>query len=83
MIFAKNEKERETLIQTIGIYSQDLGMEFRIEKYAMFNNGKKWRKENYKYLGKLQADIIKQTGEEKINKKGIFCSRNLIKGINN
>ena len=29
-IFAKNEKEVETLIQTIKIYSQDMGMEFRI-----------------------------------------------------
>ena len=31
-IFAKNEKE---LIQTIRMYSQDVGMEFGIEKYAV------------------------------------------------
>ena len=31
-IFAKNEKELETLVQTIRIYSQDIGMEFGIEK---------------------------------------------------
>ena len=33
--FGKNDKELNTLIQTIRIYSQDIGMEFGIEKYAM------------------------------------------------
>ena len=33
-LFAKNEKELETLIQTVEIYSQDIGMEFGIEKCA-------------------------------------------------
>ena len=33
--FAKNEKEQETLIHTVRIYSQDIGMEFGIEKCAM------------------------------------------------
>ena len=33
--FSKNEKELETLIQTVRIYSQDKGMEFGIEKCAM------------------------------------------------
>ena len=31
----KNEKERETLIHTVRIYSQDIGMEFGIDKYVM------------------------------------------------
>ena len=35
-LFSKNEKELETLIQTIRIYSQDIGMEFRMEKCALF-----------------------------------------------
>ena len=41
--FAKNEKELETLIQAIRIYSQDLGMEFGIENCAMpiIRNGKR------------------------------------------
>ena len=30
-LFAKNEKELEILIQTMKIYSQDIGMEFVIE----------------------------------------------------
>ena len=34
-LFAKNEKELETLIHTIRIYSQDIGMEFGIEKCTL------------------------------------------------
>ena len=34
-LFAKNEKELETLIHTVRIYSRDRGMEFGIEKCAM------------------------------------------------
>ena len=34
-LFAKNEKVLESLIQTIRIYSQDVGMEFGKEKCAM------------------------------------------------
>ena len=33
--FAKNERELETIIQTVRIYIQDIGMEFGIEKYTM------------------------------------------------
>ena len=36
ILFAKNEKELETLIHAVRIYSQDIGMEFGIEKCAMF-----------------------------------------------
>ena len=35
-LFAKNKKDLETLIQVIKIYSQDIGMEFGIDKCAMF-----------------------------------------------
>ena len=34
-LFAKNEKELENLIHVVRIYSQDIGMEFGIEKWAM------------------------------------------------
>ena len=34
-LFAKSEKELKTLIQRIRIYSQNIGMEFSIEKCAM------------------------------------------------
>ena len=35
-LFAKNGKELETLIHAVRIYSQDIGMEFGIEKFVMF-----------------------------------------------
>ena len=57
--FAKNEKELETLIQTVRIYSQDIGMEFGKEKSATLAM-KSGEKETYKYLGILEAEIIKQ-----------------------
>ena len=34
-LFSKNEKEQETLIHAVRIYSQDIGMEFGMEKCAM------------------------------------------------
>ena len=34
-VFAKNEGELETLIQAVRIYSQNIGMEFSIEKCVM------------------------------------------------
>ena len=34
-LFAKNEKELETLIHAVRIYSQDIGMEYGIEKCSM------------------------------------------------
>ena len=34
-LIAKNEKELETLIHAVRIYSQDIGMEFGIEKCSM------------------------------------------------
>ena len=34
-LFAKNEKELETLKHAVRIYPQDIGMEFGIEKCAM------------------------------------------------
>ena len=34
-LFEKNEKELETLIHRVRIYSQDIGMEFGIEKCSM------------------------------------------------
>ena len=42
-LFVKNEKEFGTLIQTVRVYSQDIGIEFGIEKWAMLKmkNGKR------------------------------------------
>ena len=41
-LFSKNEKELETLIQAVRIYSQDIGMEFGIEKMCHSCN-EKWQ----------------------------------------
>ena len=44
-LFAKNKKELETLIHTVRIYSEDVGMEFGIEKFALLvmKSGKRHR----------------------------------------
>ena len=87
-LFAKHEKELETLIHAVRIYSQDIGMEFGIEKCAMLvmKSGKRYmtdgmelqnqdkirtlgENETHKYLGILEADIIKQV--EMKDKKNI------------
>ena len=44
-VFVKNEKELETLIKTIRIYNQDIGMKLDIEKCAIFTTKEKQRKE--------------------------------------
>ena len=43
-LFAKNEKELETLIHAVRIYSLNIGMEFSIEKCAMIvmKSGKRY-----------------------------------------
>ena len=46
-VFAKNEKELETLIHTVRIYSRDIGIEFGIEKCAMLvMKSRKWQLTN-------------------------------------
>ena len=43
-LFVKNEKELETLIHTVRIYSQDIGTEFGIEKCVLLvMKSEKWR----------------------------------------
>ena len=56
-LFDKNEKGLETLIQAVRIYSDDIGMEFVIEKYAMLimNSRKRQMAE-----GKEQLNDIKE-----------------------
>ena len=34
-LYSRNEKELDSLVQTICIFSKDIGMDFSIEKYAM------------------------------------------------
>ena len=66
-LFAKNEKEWETLIQAMRIYSQDIGMEFSIEKYAMLmmRNGKRHMTERIELPNQ---EKIKMLGEKETSK---------------
>ena len=87
-LFAKNGKELETFIRIFRIYSQDIEMEFGIDKCAglVMKSGKRHitegmkqpnqkkirtlkEKETDKYLGILEADIIKQVKTREKNKK--------------
>ena len=55
VLFTKNEKELETLIQPVRIYSQDIGIEFGIEKCAMLiMKSRKWTKWNLQTKTKLE-----------------------------
>ena len=62
-IFAKNEKELETQIQTLRIYSQDIGLEFSIEKCTMLvmKSGKQHMTEGFE----LQNQVVIRTLGEK------------------
>ena len=66
-LFAKNEKELETLIQNARIYSQDIGMEFGIEKRTMLKkkNGKRQMTEKVE----LPNQGINRTLREKENQQ--------------
>ena len=66
-LFAKNEKELETIIQALRIYSQDIGMEFDIEKCAMLiMKSGKWHITEGKEL--LNKEKIKMLGEKETYK---------------
>ena len=61
-LFAKNEKELETFIPAVRIYSQDIGMEFGIEKCAMLvmKSGKRHMTDGMELLNQ---DKIRTLGE--------------------
>ena len=62
-IFAKTEKEMESLIQTIRIYNQDIWIKLGIEKYAMLimKNGKR---ETTKGIEEPNQGCIRTLGEK-------------------
>ena len=66
-LFAKNEKELETLIHTVRIYSRDIGMEFGIEMCAMLvmKSGKRQLTDGMKLPNK---DKIKTLAENETYK---------------
>ena len=77
-LFAKKEKELETLIHTVRIYSRNIWKVCNAcnEKWQMTSNWQDGTRqtlgenETYKYLGILEADTIKQAEiKEKIQKE--------------
>ena len=66
-LFAKNEKELETLIHTIRIYSQDIGMEFGIEKCALLvmKSGKRHLTEGIKLPNQDKIRTLAENGTYK------------------
>ena len=85
-LFAKNEEELENQLHTVRTYSQDIEMEFGIEKCVMIvmKYGKRHmtdgEKETYKYLGILEAATIKQEDmKDKIQKVYLRRTRKILK----
>ena len=66
-VFANNEKELETLIQTIRIYTQDIGIEFIFEKCAM-QIMKSKKRETMEGIELPDQERIRILGEKKIYK---------------
>ena len=79
-LFVKNEKELETLIHAVRIYSQDIGMEFGIEKCAMLvmKNGK-WHLTDGMELP--NQDKIRTLGEKETHKYLCILEANTIKQV--
>ena len=66
-LFSKNEKELETLIQTVRLYIQDIGIEFGIVKCAMLvMKSRKWHMTEGIELPNQEK--IRALGEKETNK---------------
>ena len=68
-LFSKNQKELETLIHTIIIYSLDIGMEFGIKKCTMLVM-KSVKRHLTDRMDLPNQDKIKTLGEEETYKLG-------------
>ena len=77
-LFAKNEKELETLIEAVKIYSLDIGIEFGIEKCTMLvmKSGKRHKMEEIKQSNKEE---IRTLGEKKTYKYFRILKADIIK----
>ena len=66
-LFAKNEKELETLIHAVKIYSQDIGMEFGIEKCTklIMKSGKRHRTGGMELLNQDKITTLGEKGTYK------------------
>ena len=79
-LFAKNKRELETLIQTVRIYSQDIGMEFGKEKCAMLvmKSGKRHMTEGIELPNQ---EKIRTLGEKETYKDLGILEANTIKHV--
>ena len=77
-LFAKNEKELETLIHAVRIYSQDIGMEFGIEICAIIimKSGKRHTTDGMELPNQ---DKIRMLGEKETYKYLGILEANTIK----
>ena len=77
--FAKNEKELETLIPAVRIYSKDIGMEFGVEKRAMLvmKSGKRHMTDGMELPNQ---DEIRTLGENETYKYLCILEADSIKG---
>ena len=78
-LFVKNEKELDTLIQTIKLYSLYTKVEFSIEKSRKDLNA--WRKEKLQVLDYIGSRHHQTNEDERKNNKRVLqinkkCSRN-------
>ena len=64
-LFAKNEKELKTLIQTI-IYREDIGIEF--DRKMCFADNKKLKRETTEAIELSNQERIRMLGEKENNK---------------
>ena len=81
-LFAKNEKELETLIHAVRIYSLDIGIGFGIEKYAMLimKSGKRHLTPGIELLNQGK---IKTLEEKETNKYLGILEADTIKEVEN
>ena len=79
-LFAKIEKELETLIREVWIYSQKMGMGFGIEKYAMLiMKSIKWHQTDGMEL--LNREKFTTLGEKEANKYFGILEADIIKQV--
>ena len=79
-LFAKNDKELETLIHAVRICSQDIGMEFGIEKCAMpvMKSGRRHLTDGMELPNR---DKIRKVGEKETYKYMGILEANTIKQV--
>ena len=83
-LFAKNEKEIDSLVQTVRIFSDDIGMKFGLEKCAamIMKRGKRVHSDG---IALPDGTQLRALGEEEsileCLKQITYCTRNRKRGL--